>query len=144
MVFDYKLHVFHNSKSTTFFQAIMHTSDRGLENTGTSIHSVEAPASISTHMSNHGSDVHSVEAPASISIHTSNHDLEIAETRLVHPVKVSTLISPVPNPEAETLDIEHAPVKDDPRKWSPLRKVSYLISISTRLGYCMNPIFFSL
>ena len=103
----------------------MNTSDHGLENTGTS-----------------GSDLHPVGAPAQISIHTSNPDLEIPETGDGHPVNVSTLISPVPNPGAETLDIEHAPVKDDPRKWSPLRKVSYLISISTRLGYCMNLLFF--
>ena len=28
-------------------------------------------------------------------------------------------------PETETLDIEHVPVQNDPRKWSPLRKVSF-------------------
>lgn len=86
----------------------MHTSDHDLENTGAG-----------------ASDIHSVKALASISMHTSNHDLEISGTGDVHSLKDSTLISTVPNLEAETLDIEHAPVQDDPRKWSPLRKVGY-------------------
>ena len=38
-------------------------------------------------------------------------------------VNVSPSIS-MSIPETETLDIEHVLVQDDPRKWSPLRKVS--------------------
>ena len=48
---------------------------------------------------------------------TFDNDLE----KTVHSVSLTS----TPIPDTETLDIEHLPVQDDPRKWSPLRKVSY-------------------
>ena len=53
--------------------------------------------------------------------HTFDHDLETGSTG-AHSLEASTSMS---SPETETLDIEHVPVQDDPRKWSPLRKVSF-------------------
>ena len=55
-------------------------------------------------------------------IHTFDHDLETGSSG-AHSLEASTSMS---IPETETLDIEHVPVQDDPRKWSPLRKVSFL------------------
>ena len=43
-----------------------------------------------------------------------NHDLE----------KTGTNEASASASTSETLDIEHVPVQNDPRKWSPLRKVS--------------------
>lgn len=48
-----------------------------------------------------------------VSISTSSYDLEKTATGVA-----STSMN------TETLDIEHVPVENDPRKWSPLRKVS--------------------
>jgi len=49
-------------------------------------------------------------------------DLEKTGTGGVHSVKPSTSMAML---ETETLDIEHVPVENDPRKWSPLRKASF-------------------
>ena len=54
-------------------------------------------------------------------MHTFDHDLE-TETSGAHSLEASTSM---PISETETLDIEHVPVQDDPRKWSSLRKVSF-------------------
>ena len=51
-------------------------------------------------------------------IPTFDHDLETG----THSLEASASTS---IPKTETLDIEHVPVQDDPRKWSPLRKVSF-------------------
>ncbi|KAF8802110.1 MFS general substrate transporter [Phlegmacium glaucopus] len=60
---------------------------------------------------------------------TLAYDLGEAEIAGVHSVKPSTSI--VPMPETETLDIEHVPVQNDPRKWSPLRKNATLALIAS-------------
>ena len=57
------------------------------------------------------------DSVASIPTPTLDYDSE----KTVHSVSLTS----IPNPDTETLDIEHFPVQDDPRKWSPLRKVSY-------------------
>ena len=49
-------------------------------------------------------------------------DLEKTGAGGVHSVKPSTSVA---MPETGTLDIEHVPVENDPRKWSPLRKASF-------------------
>ena len=56
-------------------------------------------------------------------IHTSDHDLEKSGTSDSEKALISI---PVPGLETETLDIEHVPVENDPRKWSSFRKVSFL------------------
>ena len=55
--------------------------------------------------------------------HMPDHDLEKSESTESEKASISIVI-----PEIETLDIEHVPVQNDPRKWSSLRKVSYKIT----------------
>ena len=59
--------------------------------------------------------------PSITEMHMTDHDLE--KSRTTDPEKGSISI---PVSETETLDIEHVPVQDDPRKWSSFRKVSCL------------------
>jgi hypothetical protein len=54
--------------------------------------------------------------------HTSDHDLEKSGSSDSEKTSISK-----PVPETDTLDIEHVPVQNDPRKWSSFRKVSYNI-----------------
>ena len=54
--------------------------------------------------------------------HTSDYDLEKAGSADSEKASIS-----IPVPETETLDIEHVPVQNDPRKWSSFRKVSHKI-----------------
>ena len=60
-------------------------------------------------------------------IHTSDHDLEKSG---INDSEKASISMPVPGPETETFDIEHVPVQNDPRKWSSLRKVSFLTQVS--------------
>lgn len=57
--------------------------------------------------------------PPITELHTSDHDLEKSGTSDFEKASIS-----IPVPETETLDIEHVPVQNDPRKWSSFRKVS--------------------
>ncbi|CAL1713497.1 unnamed protein product [Somion occarium] len=53
------------------------------------------------------------------------------------PVVGANLVPPTLEPPAEEkLDIEHAVVTDDPRKWSPARKTSILIAVSGAAVIC--------
>ena len=54
-------------------------------------------------------------------LHMSDHDLEKSGTSDSEEASIS-----IPVLETETLDIEHAPVQNDPRKWSSFRKVGFL------------------
>jgi hypothetical protein len=63
--------------------------------------------------------------PPITEMHTSDHDLEKSGTS--DSEKASTSISVL---ATETLDIEHVPVQNDPRKWSSFRKVSFLTQVS--------------
>ena len=56
------------------------------------------------------------QLPPIIELHASDYDLEKSSDS----EKASISI---PIPETETLDIEHVPVQNDPRKWSSFRKV---------------------
>jgi hypothetical protein len=56
--------------------------------------------------------------PSTNEIATSDYDLEKSGTG--DKTSISTSI-----PAAETLDIEHVPVQNDPREWSSFRKVSF-------------------
>ena len=57
-----------------------------------------------------------------------HYDLEKTRTSEVCPVTQPSQSMPISEPE--TLDIEHVPVQNDPRKWSSLRKVKlFIISI---------------
>ena len=58
-------------------------------------------------------------------IHTSDHDSEKSEASDCEKASIS-----IPVLETETLDIEHVPVQNDPRKWSSFRKVSFLTQLS--------------
>ena len=58
-------------------------------------------------------------------IHTSDHDSEKSEASDCEKASIS-----IPVLETETLDIEHVPVQNDPRKWSSFRKVSFLTQVS--------------
>jgi hypothetical protein len=55
---------------------------------------------------------------------TSDYNLEKTGTGGVHTVQASISI---PVLKTETSDIEHVPVQNDPREWSPLRKVGFPI-----------------
>ena len=78
---------------------------------------------------------HSVNASISMPIpeppitemHTSDRDLEKSGG--------SEILKAASDSAPETLDIEHVPVQDDPRKWSSLRKVSYLTQVSIYIIY---------
>ena len=59
--------------------------------------------------------------------HTSDRDLEKSGD--------SEILKASSNSAPETLDIEHVPVQNDPRKWSSLRKVSYLTQVSIYIIY---------
>ena len=65
------------------------------------------------------------QLPPIIEMHTSDHDLEKPGTSDSEKASIS-----IPVPEPESLDIEHVPVENDPRKWSSFRKVSYLTQVS--------------
>ena len=67
------------------------------------------------------------QLPPTKEMHSSNHDLEKYE---IGDSDEKVSISVVPVTETETLDIEHVPVENDPRKWSPFRKVSFLSQVS--------------
>ena len=60
-------------------------------------------------------------SPSITEMHTSDHDLENSGTNNSEKASIS-----IPGLETETLDIEHVPVQNDPRKWSSFRKVSFL------------------
>ena len=60
--------------------------------------------------------------PPITEMHTSDHDLEKFWTGDSDKASISIR---VPGPETETLDIEHVPVQNDPRKWTSFRKVSF-------------------
>ena len=64
-------------------------------------------------------------SPAVTELHTSEHDLEKSGASDSEKAPISMPVS-----ETETLDIEHVPVQDDPRKWSSFRKVSFLTQVS--------------
>ena len=57
--------------------------------------------------------------------HKSDHDFEKSGTSDSEKASIS-----MPVWETETLDIEHVPVQNDPRKWSSFRKVSLLTQVS--------------
>jgi hypothetical protein len=59
--------------------------------------------------------------PVITEMHTSDDDLEKSGTIDSEKASIS-----IPVLETETLDIEHVPVQNDPRKWSSFRKVSFL------------------
>ncbi|KAF8817571.1 MFS general substrate transporter [Phlegmacium glaucopus] len=78
--------------------------------------------------------------PSMPEIPTFDYDLEKTGTGGVHSVKPSTSTTIL---DTETLDIEHVPVQNDPRKWSPLRKnttLALIASASMILSYnIQNP-----
>jgi hypothetical protein len=89
------------------------TLDYNLGKTGTDgRHSVNASLS----MPIPGTVLQVDQLPPIIEMHTSDYDLE----KSCDSEKASISI---PIPETETLDIEHVPVQNDPRKWSSFRKV---------------------
>lgn len=47
----------------------------------------------------------------------------LGRTRTQQSVAPSITSTIAPEPDVPTFDIEHMPVKNDPRAWSPLRKV---------------------
>ena len=59
-------------------------------------------------------------SPSVTEMHTSGQDLEKSGTSGSEKASIS-----IPGPETESLDIEHVPVQNDPRKWSSFRKVSF-------------------
>ena len=61
--------------------------------------------------------------PSITEIHTSDHELEKSGTS--DSEKASISIRVPAGPKTESLDIEHVPVQNDPRKWSSFRKVSF-------------------
>ena len=64
------------------------------------------------------------QPPPSIKeMHTSDHDLEKSGPGASDSEKAISIR--VPGPKTESLDIEHVPVQNDPRKWSSFRKVSF-------------------
>jgi hypothetical protein len=65
------------------------------------------------------------QLPPITEMHMSDHDLEKSGASDSEKASIS-----MPVPETETLDIEHVPVQNDPRKWSSFRKVSFLIQVS--------------
>ena len=75
------------------------------------------------------------QLPPITEIHTSDHDSEKSGTSDSEKASIS-----IPFTEAETLDIEHVPVHDDPRKWSSFRKVSFLTHKSP--SWVLLPLFF--
>ena len=94
--------------------------DHNLGKTGTSgRHSINA--SISMPILETALQVDQQLPPSKTKIHTSDHDLKKSGTSNSEKASIS-----IPVPETETLDIEHVPVHDDPRKWSWFRKVSFL------------------
>jgi hypothetical protein len=95
------------------------TLDRNLGTTG-GRHSVNA--SISRPISEMIFQVDQQLSPITKVHHMSDHDLEKSGTSGSESEKDSISI---PVPETETLDIEHVPVQNDPRKWSSFRKVSF-------------------
>ena len=73
---------------------------------------------------------------------TSDHDLEKSGTSACDSEKASISIRvPDVGPEMETLDIEHAPVQNDPRKWSSFRKVSFLTQVFHLHFFSYYPLF---
>ena len=95
------------------------TLDHNLERTGSDgRHSLNA--SISTPIPVTAFRVDKRLPPSITEMHTSDHDLE--KSGCTDSEKASTSI---PVTETETLDIEHVPVQNDPRKWSSFRKVSF-------------------
>ena len=66
-------------------------------------------------------------SPSTTEMHASEHDLKSGASGVSDSEKASI---PMPVPETETLDIEHVPVQNDPRKWSSFRKVSFVTQVS--------------
>ena len=64
-------------------------------------------------------------SPSTQEISTLDHNLDLEKSGRTDSEKASISI---PVTETETLDIEHVPVQNDPRKWSSFRKVSFLPS----------------
>ena len=72
------------------------------------------------------------QPPPSIKeMHTSDHDLEKSGPGASDSEKAISIR--VPGPKTESLDIEHVPVQNDPRKWSSFRKVSSLTQAPSRV-----------
>ena len=95
------------------------TLDHNLERTGTDgRHSLNA--SISTPIPVTAFQVDKRLPPSITEMHTSDHDLEKSGCTDSEKASIS-----IPVTETETLDIEHVPVQNDPRKWSSFRKVSF-------------------
>jgi hypothetical protein len=113
---------------------VISTLDRNLGKTATGgRHSVNA--SISRPISETIFQVDQQLSPIT-KVHISDHDLEKSGTSGSESEKDSISI---PVPETETLDIEHVPVQNDPRKWSSFRKVSFFDTSSI---LSIIPIFF--
>ena len=98
------------------------TLDHNLEKTGSGRrHSLNASISMPIAMTGFQVDQ---QLPLSITeMHTSDHELEKSGSTDSEKASIS-----IPVTERETLDIEHVPVQNDPRKWSSFRKVSFLPS----------------
>lgn len=97
----------------------MSTLDHDLEKTGTDgPGSVNAPISMPILETVLQAD-QQLPHSTTTEIHASDYDLEKSGTGDSVKASVPTRI-----PEPETLDIEHVPVQNDPRKWSSFRKVS--------------------
>ena len=106
--------------STQGISALDHT----LEMTGTGRrHSVNASISILIPVT--ALQVDQQLPPSITEMHISDHDLEKFGSTDSEKASIS-----IPIPETETLDIEHVPVQNDPRKWSSFRKVSFLTQVS--------------
>ena len=104
------------------------TLDHNLGKNGTGgRHSVNASGSTPTSETALQVDQQLSPTITGLEMHTpsADHDLEKSGTSDSEKASIS-----IPVPETETLDIEHVPVQNDPRKWSSFRKVSLLTQVS--------------
>ena len=95
------------------------TLDHNLEGTGSGgRHSLNA--SISLPIPVMAFQVDQQLPPSITEMHTADHDLEKSGCTDSEKASIS-----IPVTETDTLDIEHAPVQNDPRKWTSFGKVSF-------------------
>ena len=67
-------------------------------------------------------------SPSITEMHASKHELKKSGASEVSDSEKASISMPIP--ETQTLDIEHVPVQNDPRKWSSFRKVSFVTQVS--------------
>ena len=67
-------------------------------------------------------------SPSITEMHASKHELKKSGASGVSDSEKASISMPVL--EIQTLDIEHVPVQNDPRKWSSFHKVSFVTQVS--------------